>query len=69
MAVYTIFNGQLASKLASSFANENESWTVNSLTVRGDKNGTKNFAKLYVGLAIGDKAGQKEGLLCTLALP
>ena len=38
---------QLASKLATSSANESESWTANSLTVKGDKVGTKNFARLY----------------------
>ena len=31
---------QLASKLTISSVNENESWTVNSLTVKGDKIGT-----------------------------
>ena len=41
---------QLASKLTTSSAKEKESWTVNSLTVKGDKIGTKNFAKLYVDL-------------------
>ena len=65
---------QLASKLPTSSANENESWTVNSLTVKSDKIGTKNFARLYVGVPIADKMGQKEGQLsmvglCTLALP
>ena len=37
---------QLASKLSNSYANGNESWTVNSLRVKGDKIGTKNFARL-----------------------
>ena len=65
---------QLASKLTTSSANENESWTVNSLTVTGDKIGIKNFARLYVGVPIADKMGRKEGQLsmvdlCTLALP
>ena len=65
---------QLASKLATSSANENESWTVNSLAVKGDKIGTKNFARLYVPVPIADKMGQKERHLsmiglCTLALP
>ena len=64
---------QLASKLTTSSANENESWTENSLTVKGDKIGTKNFARLYVGVSIADKMGQNEGQLsmiglCTLAL-
>ena len=39
---------QLTSKLTTSSANEKESSTVNSLTVKGDKIGTKNFATLYV---------------------
>ena len=64
---------QLASKLTTSSANENELWTVNSLTVKSDKTGTKNFARLYVGVRITDKMGRKEGQssmigLCTLAL-
>ena len=37
---------QLASKLTTSSANESQSWTVNSLTVKDDKIGTKSFAKL-----------------------
>ena len=45
---------QLASKLATSSANENESWTVNSLTVKGDKIGTKNFSRLCVGVLIAE---------------
>ena len=48
---------QLASKLATSSANENESSTVNSLTAKGDKIGTMNFARLYVGVPIADKMG------------
>ena len=65
---------QLVSKLTTSSANENESWTVNSLTVKGDKIGTKNFAILYVGVPIANKMGRKEGQLsmiglCDLALP
>ena len=64
---------QLASKLVTSSANENKSWTVNSLTVKGDKTGTKNFSRLYVGVPIAVKMGWKEGQLsmiglCTLAL-
>ena len=31
---------QLASKLTTSFASENKSWTLNSWTVKGDKIGT-----------------------------
>ena len=65
---------KLASKFAASPANENESWAVNSLAFKGDKIGTKNFARLYVGAPIADKMGRKEGQLsiiglCTLALP
>ena len=66
---------QLASKLPTSSANENESWTVNSLTVKDEKIGNKNFSRLYVGVPIADKMGQKKGqlsmisLLYTLALP
>ena len=48
---------QLASKLATSSANQSESWTVNSLTVKGDKIETKNFARLYVGVPIAHKMG------------
>ena len=64
---------KLTSKLTTSSANGSESWTVNSLTVKGDKIGTKNFARLYVGVPIADKMGRKEGQLsmiglCTLAL-
>ena len=64
---------QLASKLTTSNANEIESWTVNFLTVKGDKIGTKNFARLYVCVPVADEMGWKEGQfsmigLCTLAL-
>ena len=64
---------QLESKLAASSANENELWTVNSLTVKGDKIGTKNFARLYVGVPTADKMARKEAQLsmiglCTLSL-
>ena len=48
---------QLASKLTTSSESENGSWTVNSLKVKGDKIGTKNFASLYVGVPIADKMG------------
>ena len=51
---------QLASKLATSSANENESRTVNPLTVKGDKIGTKNFARIYAGMSIADKMDRKE---------
>ena len=50
---------QLASKLTTSSANENKSWTVNSLTVKDDKIGTKNFARLYVGVSIADKLAER----------
>ena len=52
---------QLASTLTTSSANENESWTVNSLTVKGDKIGTKNFARFYVGVPIVVKWAEKRG--------
>ena len=48
---------QLVSKLATSSANENEWWTINSLTVKGDKIGAKNFTRVYVGVPIADKMG------------
>ena len=65
---------QSVSKLTISSENESESWTVNSLTVKGDKTGTKNFARMYVGVPIATKMGQKEWQLSmtslyTLALP
>ena len=59
---------QLASKLATSSTNENEWWTVNSLTVKGDKIGTKTFARLCVVVPIADKMGQKEGQLSMIGL-
>ena len=65
---------QSVSKLTISSANESESWMVNSLTVKGDKIGTKDFARMYVGEPIVNKMGQKEWQLsmislCILALP
>ena len=45
---------KLASKLTTSSANENLSWTVNSLTVKYVKIGARNFARLYVGVTIAD---------------
>ena len=65
---------QSVSKLTISSENESESWTVNSLTVKGDKTGTKNFARMHVGVPIANKMGQKEWQLSmislyTLALP
>ena len=65
---------QLASILATSSANENASWTVNSLTVKGDKIETENLTRVYVLVPIANKMGRKEGQLpvislCTLTLP
>ena len=65
---------QSVSKLTISSENESESWMVNSLTVKGDKTVTKNFARMYVGVPIANKMGQKEWQLSmislyTLALP
>ena len=54
---------QLASELTTSSPNKNELWTINSLTVKGDRVETKNFARLYVGVSIADKMGRKEGQL------
>lgn len=49
---------QLASKLTFSCATENESWTVNYWTIKGDKTQTRNFARLCVGvLKHGDTHG------------
>ena len=64
---------KVASKLTTSSANKNESLTINSLAVKGDKIGTENFARLYVRVLITDKMGRKEGRLsviglCTLSL-
>ena len=59
---------QLASKLPTSSANENESWTVNSLTVKDEKIGNKSFSRLYVGVPIADKMGQKKGQLSMIGL-
>ena len=65
---------QVASKLTTFSANENESRTVNPSTVKVDKIGTKNFARLYAGMSIADKMDRQERQLsmiglCTLALP
>ena len=46
---------QFVSKLTTSSANENESWTVNSLTVKNDKIGTMNLPRLYVSVPIAYK--------------
>ena len=48
---------KLSPKLATSSANENESQTVNSLTVEGDKIETKNFDRFYVGVPVADEIG------------
>ena len=53
----------LAAKWLTSSVNENESWTVNSLTVKDAKIGTKNLTKLYVGVTRGDKMKPKVGQL------
>ena len=50
-------------KLETLSANENESCTENSLDVRGDKIGTKNFANLQVGVPVVDKIGRNLGQL------
>lgn len=44
------------------------------MAVKGDKIGTKNFARMYVGVPIVNKMGQKEWQLsmislCKLAIP
>ena len=59
---------QLESILETSYANKNESWTVNSLTVKGDKIGTKNFARSYAGVLIADKMDQNERQLSMIGL-
>ena len=50
---------QLASKLTTSSSNKNKSWTVNSLTVNGDKIRTKNFPRLYIGVPIVEKRAER----------
>ena len=45
----------------SSAANMKESLVVYSLVVRGSSIGTKNFASLYVGVAMEDKIGLTDG--------
>ena len=50
---------QLPSKLTTSSSNKNKSWTVNSLTVNGDKIGTKNFLRLYIGVPIVEKRAER----------
>ena len=59
---------QLASKLATFSTNENDSWTVNWLTVKGDRIGTQNFARLYVSVPVADKMGRKKGQLKMIGL-
>ena len=51
-----------------SLANENESWTVYSFSVKGFKIGTRNLAKSYVGVPIADKIGHKDGQLSLTGL-
>ena len=41
-------------------SHENESWTVNSMTVKGRKIETKNFARLYVGMPIVQKWDRRD---------
>ena len=48
-------------KVWSSAANMKESLVVYSLVVRGSSIGTKNFASLYVGVAMEDKIGLTDG--------
>ena len=55
-------------KLKTSSTNENESCTKNSIYVRGDKIGTKNFANLQVGVPIVDKIGWNLGQLLITGL-
>ena len=55
-------------KLKTLSANENESCTKNSLDVRGEKKGTKNLAKSYVGVPIIDKIGWNLGQLLITGL-
>ena len=65
---------QSGSSFTTSSEKENESWTVKSLTAKGDKKRTKKFARLYVGVPMADNIGRKNGQLfwtglCTLARP
>ena len=53
---------QFVAKLTNSSGKGNESWSVNSLAVKSDKIGNKDFATLYVGyVPVADKTGRKEG--------
>lgn len=66
---------QFVAKLTNSSVKENESWSVNSLAVKSDKIGNKDFASLYVAyVPVADKNRTEGGpimndALCTLALP
>ena len=51
----------LESKLWSSSENVKESLIVYSVVVRSSSTGTKNFARLYVGVPMADKIGLKDG--------
>ena len=55
-----------ASKLCTSFANENELLTVHSLVVIGVRSGTINLDNLYV--VVVDRIGLNFGLLLTTGL-
>ena len=51
-----------------SLANENESWTVYSFSLKGFKIGTKNLANLYAGVPMADRIGLKDGQLSSTGL-
>ena len=59
---------QLASKLATSSSNKNESWAVNSLTIKVHTIETKSFARLFIDIPIADKMGLKESQLSMIGL-
>ena len=57
-----------------SSANENESFIVKSLDVKGVNSGTRNLSSLYDGVFITERMGCREGHrsvtgFCTLAIP
>ena len=52
-------NRQSEFKSIISFKNKNETWTVNSSYVRGDKIPTRSLAKLYDVMPIANKMGRK----------
>ena len=51
-----------------SLAKLKKSLTVNSLWVKGSKNGIKNFARLYPGVLITERIGLNLGILSTTDL-